>query len=458
MESETQVHGIPLSESRKKRHLKRALIISGMVIGALAVGGYYWTGHAKEIKYTTVRVKRGDINSAVQATGTINPLTTVPVGSFVSGTVLYIFADFNTRVNEGQVLAQLDPAIYQAQVMTARGNLANAQANVKTLEATVEVDQAAVAKAEADLSYAKANGQRIEDLFHAGVVSTDQNDLTQSTLGQKEADVHAAYAVVDQARAQLQQARAQLQAMAGTMQQAETSLSYTTILSPIGGTVVARNITVGQSVAASLQAPNVFTIAQDLKRMQVYAKTDESDTGSIRVGTDVTFQVDAFPGELFHGRVSAVRLNAYSVQNVVTYDTIINFDNPEEKLLPGETAYVTIPTGHAVNTTRIPNSALSYTPDLSRQQLQSIYAQHQISREAAEAHLGGWQVVWKIGADNSPFPVAVRVGITDYSNTQLLEGDTKEGDQLITAQQGGATHTTQSAPGLTPQQQPRGPR
>jgi len=458
MESEAQVHGKLTAEFSKKRHLKRALLIGAVVIGALAAGGYYWTGHAKEIKYTTVHVKRGDINSAVQATGTINPLTTVPVGSFVSGTVLYIFADFNSRVSEGQVLAQLDPAIYQAQVMTARGNLANAQANVKTLEATIEVDQAAVAKAEADLVYAKASGRRTEDLFHAGVVSTDQNDLTQSTLGQKVADVRAAHAAVDQARAQLQQAKAQLQAMTGTMQQAETNLSYTTILSPIGGTVVARNITVGQSVAASLQAPNVFTIAQDLKRMQVYAKTDESDTGSIRVGTEVTFQVDAFPGELFLGRVSAVRLNAYSVQNVVTYDTIINFDNPEEKLLPGETAYVTIPTGHAVNALRIPNSALSYTPDLSRQQLQSIYAQHHISREAAETHLGGWQVVWKIAADKSPLPIAVRVGFTDYTNTLLIEGDVKEGDDLITAQQGGGARTTQSAPGLTPQQAPRGPR
>ncbi len=447
-----------MPELDKKHHLKRFLVIGTLVIAALAAGGYYWTSHAKEVRYSTVRVKRGDINSAVQATGTINPLTTVPVGSFVSGTVLYIFADFNSRVSEGQVLAQLDPAIYEAQVITARGNLANAQANVKTLEATIEVDQAAVAKAEADLAYAKANGRRIADLFRAGVVSTDQNDLTQSTLGQKEAEVRATYAAVDQARAQLQQAKAQLQAMTGTLRQAETNLSYTTILSPIGGTVVARNITVGQSVAASLQAPNVFTIAQDLKRMQVYAKTDESDTGSIRVGTEVTFQVDAFPGELFHGRVSAVRLNAYSVQNVVTYDTIINFDNPEEKLLPGETAYVTIPTGHAVSAIRIPNSALSYTPDFPRQQLQSIYAQRQISREAAETHLGGWQVVWMIAADNTPVPVAVRVGFTDYTNTLLIEGDVKEGDELITAQQGGGARTTQSAPGLTPQQPPRGPR
>ena len=174
--------------------------------------------------------------------------------------------------------------------------------------------------------------------------------------------MRAAQAQVNQARAQLQQAEAQVEATRGSLQQAETNLRYTTILSPTDGIVVARNITVGQSVAASLQAPNVFTIAQDLKRMQVYAKTDESDTGFIRAGAEATFQVDALPNEKFHGRVSAVRLNAYTVQNVVTYDTIIDFENPEEKLMPGETAYVSIPTGHAEDALQIPNAAMTVQP------------------------------------------------------------------------------------------------
>jgi HlyD family secretion protein len=447
-----------MTEPQPRKHHTRFFVGGIVVLLILAAGGFYWTGHAKQTQYTTIRIRRGDINAAVQATGTINPLTTVPVGSFVSGTVKYIFADFNTRVQQGQVLAQLDSAIYEAQVTTARGNLANAQAYVKTLEATVDVDTAALAKAQADLAYAKANGRRTKDLFDQGVVSVDENELIQSTLGQKQADVQAAEAVIEQARAQLQQAKAQLQATTGTLRQAETNLAYTTIVSPLGGTVVARNITVGQSVAASLQAPNVFTIAQDLKRMQVYAKTDESDTGSIHIGTEVTFQVDAFPTELFRGRISAVRLNAYSVQNVVTYDTIIDFDNPDEKLLPGETAYVTIPTGHAASAIRIPNSALSYTPDLPRVQLQALYKQYQVSREASETHLGGWQLVWKLGPDKTPFPVPVRVGITDYSNTQLLEGAVQEGDEFITAQQGGKASATQSVPGLAQPQQPRSSR
>jgi HlyD family secretion protein len=227
--------------------------------------------------------------------------------------------------------------------------------------------------------------------------------------------------------------------MEGALRQAETNLKYTTIVSPIDGTVVARSIDVGQSVAASLQAPNVFTIAQDLKRMQVYAKTDESDTGSIQVGTVVSFQVDAFPTEQFHGRVSAVRLNAYSVQNVVTYDTIIDFENPDEKLRPGETAYVTIPTGNATSVALIPNTSLTFTPDLPRAQLQALYKQYNISREASTTHLGGWQVVWKLDPHKKPLPIAVQCGITDFNNTQLLKGDLHEGDVLITGQQGGAT-------------------
>jgi HlyD family secretion protein len=222
--------------------------------------------------------------------------------------------------------------------------------------------------------------------------------------------------------------------MEGALKAAETNLKYTTILAPIDGTVVARNIDVGQSVAATLQAPNVFTVAQDLTRMQVYAATDESDTGNIRVGAPVTFAVDAFPNELFHGRVSAIRLNPTTIQNVVTYNTVIDFSNPDEKLLPGETAYVTIPTGHVSDAILIPNPALTFKPNIPRPQLQELYRQHNISREASTTHLGGWQVVWKLGPNKELTPIAVQCGITDYNNTQLVQGDIHEGDVLVIAQ------------------------
>jgi HlyD family secretion protein len=392
----------------------------------------------------------------VQATGTINALTPVRVGCWISGTVQYIFADFNTLVHAGQVLAQLDPAFYEAAYVTAKGNLDNArgneknvEANIHSVEATIAVNQANVAKLQADVNYVRANGQRVHQLTAAGIDTKDQSDLADSTLAQAEASVVAAQAQVNQSKAQLEQIKAQLtqahaqvEAAQGSLDQAITNLNYSTIVSPIDGTVIVRNITVGQSVAASLTAPNVFTIAQDLKRMQLYAATDESDTGSIHVGADVTFQVDAFPTEQFHGRVSTVRLNATTVQNVVTYATIIDFDNPDEKLLPGETAYITIPTGQADNVIEIPNAALSFVPDMPFTDLRKLYTDNKIPRQAYTSHIGGAQVVWTLTADGQLKPVAIKVGITDYVNTQLVDGPLKEGDQLITFQEGGAKAAT----------------
>jgi HlyD family secretion protein len=416
------------------RH-KKTYIIAAAVLVVLIAGWAYSKSRANDPKFTLAKATRGNITATVQATGTINALTTVPVGSYVSGTVQYIFADYNTRVHNGQVLAQLDPAIYEAQVTQARGNLENAEANLVTLAANVQVDDAALAKVVANVKYQQATAKRSQDLFTEGIVSADSNDLTQSTLGQAQADVQAAKATLDQAKAQLAQARTQVTAMRGALDAAETSLKYTTIVSPIDGTVVARNVDVGQSVAATLQAPQVFTVAQDLTRMQVYAAVDESDTGNIKVGAPATFQVDAFPTDLFRGRVSAVRLNPTTVQNVVTYNTVIDFSNPDEKLLPGETAYVTIPTGHAQSALLIPNPALSFKPNMPPKELQNLYKQYNISREASTSHLGGWQVVWKLGPNKNLIPIQIQAGITDYNNTQLLQGDVNEGDSLVIAEQ-----------------------
>jgi len=431
---------------------RQKIWIGGALCLLVIVGGwYYWKGRTPAVKYVTATVRRGNLTASVQATGTLNALTTIPVGSYVSGTVQYIFADFNTRVHAGQVLAQLDPAIYEAQVVQARGNLDNAQANLVTLAANVQVDAANVVKSQANSSYEQATAKRSQDLFQSGVVSADSNDLIQSTLSQSQADVQAQQAGLDQGKAQLAQAKSQVTAMQGALRAAETNLKYTTILSPIDGTVVARNIDVGQSVAATLQAPNVFTVAQDLTRMQVYAAVDESDTGNIHIGAQATFQVDAFPGDLFRGRVGNVRLNPTTVQNVVTYNCVIDVSNPDEKLLPGETAYITIPTGQAQNAILVPNAALTYKPE-PRTALQELYRQYNISREASTTHLGGWQVVWKLGPDAEPIPVAIQTGITDYANTQVLQGTLNESDVLILSQQGGAAGGGRggAAGGLTP--------
>lgn len=428
---------------------KRLVTLSAIGLAVLVTVGMMMRSRSGDTKYLTATVKRGDITAVVQATGTINPLTTVPVGSYVSGTVQYVFADFNSRVHADQVLAQLDPAIYQAQVIQAHGNLANAEANLRNLEASiaamqavVETNEANIARLKAAAVYARANAQRVANLTKAGVLSQDQNDMTRSNQDQADAQVRAAEAQLNQSRAQLEQTKAQVQQARavvetnkGALDQAETNLRYTTILSPIDGTIVARNVTVGQSVAAALQAPVVFSIAQDLTRMQVYAATDESDTGNIRIGAEATFQVDAFPTEVFQGQVSAIRLNATMVQNVVTYNTIVDFENPDEKLLPGETAYVTIPTGHAPDVVSVPNAAMRFAPDMPRKDLQDLYTRYQIRPEATASHLGGWQVVWKLGPDTKLMPVAVRVGITDYTFTELKEGPLNVGDVLITGEE-----------------------
>jgi HlyD family secretion protein len=408
------------------------LLAAAAAVVVLAAAGLVFRNGSGKPKYLTMPVKRGPLTATVEATGTINPLTTVPVGSSVSGTVKYIFADFNSRVRAGQVLAQIDPQIFEAQVVTARGNLKNLEAALQVGGAAIQVSEANVAKLQADLGYARSSARRIADLNAQGLVPQDQRDLSQSSLAQSEAAVRAAQAQVVQARAQLEQTRAQVEALKGGLEEAETNLRFTTILSPTEGIVVARNITVGQSVAASLQAPNVFTIAQDLKRMQVYAKTDESDTGFIRVGAEASFQVDALPGEVFHGRVSAVRLNAYAVQNVVTYDTIIDFENPEEKLMPGETAYVSIPTGHSDDALKIPNAAMTIVPPFPPADVEKLYRERHIPPAAYTSHAGGQQVIWRLEAGDRVEPVAVKVGISDYASSQVLEGNLKEGDTLIT--------------------------
>jgi HlyD family secretion protein len=437
-----------VSEERERSRLKLGLV-AGIALLAVGLASAWTLRRAPDApKFQAAPVDRGEITSVVQATGTINPLTTVPVGSYVSGTVKFIFADFNSRVHAGQVLAQLDPEVYEAQVAQARGNVDNAIANERNLEAALVVQEAAIKTNEANLErskaaaeYARSTAARFLELTKRALVSKDQAEQLQSGMDQADAQVRAAEAQLNQSRAQLAQSRAQLEQAGaqvktnqGALNLAETNLRYCTIVSPIDGTVVARNVTVGQSVAASLQAPIVFNIAQDLTRMQLYASTDESDTGNIKIGTEATFQVDAFPSETFRGLVSAIRLNATTIQNVVTYNTVISIENPEGKLLPGETAYATIPTGHVADTVRIPNSALRFTPPFPPRQVQQLYAQHGIPASAATSHAGGRHVVWKVEAEQIR-PIAVQVGITDYTYTQLLSGDLKPGDLLAAGEQ-----------------------
>jgi HlyD family secretion protein len=261
---------------------------------------------------------------------------------------------------------------------------------------------------------------------------------------------------VNGAIANVTQAEAQVTQKAAAVTVAQTNLNYTVIRSPIDGTVVARNVDVGQTVAASLQAPTIFTIAQDLKKMWVYAKTDESDVGNIKVGKPVTFKVDAFPKDTFHGVVGQVRMNATMVQSVVTYDTIIEFANPDLKLFPGMTAYVTIPVATAQNVVKVPNTALRYKPPMPAEQIIATYKQYgieggerkvadgagvvaaapapSVTPAPARAPKADTAVVWKIRPDNSLEPVKVSIGITDHAYTEVaavLKGELKPGDDVV---------------------------
>jgi HlyD family secretion protein len=439
--------------------LKRHWLIVILAVAVVAVlAAFRFKGNDKP-QYFTAKVDRGDIRDVVEATGTINAVTTVQVGSQVSGTISALHADFNSRVKKGQVIAQIDPRLFEGTLLQAKADFANAQANLAASKANLE-------KAKATATQTKADYDRTLGLFKEGVMSQQQLDLAKANADSAEAAVSAAQAQVTQAAAQVQQKQAAVTV-------AQTNLNYTTIHAPIDGTVIARSVDVGQTVAASLQAPTLFTIAQDLTKMQVYAKTDESDVGMIKPEQTITFKVDAYPKDVFTGRVSQVRMNATTVQNVVTYDTIIDFDNPQMKLFPGMTAYISIPVASANDVLRVPNGALRYKPDLPAAEVRALYEKYGLGgggdrasgqgqapgtggggggrqfRARGQGEQGGGSgdanqtrsprvdmaVVWKVHPDKSIEPVRVRIGITDHTVTevaQVLKGQLKEGDDVVT--------------------------
>src|ERR1700736_3497234 len=417
-----------------------------ILVGVVVVAGVFVAlslNRSSQAQHFTAKVERGAIKDVVEATGTINSVITVQVGSQVSGSIAKLNADFNSRVHKGDVVALIDPALFKGALLQATADLKNAQANLVAARANLE-------RAKATLVQTKADYDRAVGLTKDGVMSKQQLDLAKSNYDAANASGDAAAANITQAEAQISQKEAAVSV-------AQTNLDYTVIRSPIDGTVVARNVDVGQTVAASLQAPTIFTIAQDLTKMWVYAKTDESDVGNIKVGKPVRFKVDAFPKDTFRGVVSQVRMNATMVQSVVTYDTIIEFANPDLKLFPGMTAYVTIPVDTVQNVVKVPNTALRYKPPLAPEQIIAIYKQYGIeaggrnaadaagaATEGAAAPLGpavppkapksDSAVVWKLHPDNSLEPVKVSIGITDHAYTEVravLKGDLKSGDEVV---------------------------
>jgi HlyD family secretion protein len=350
--------------------------------------------------YQIAVVTRGPITQAVTATGTLNPVVNVQVGSQVSGNIAKLFADFNSQVKADQVVAQIDPALFQATVTQAEGDLANAQAA---------------------LELAKVNATRTKELFARKTSS--QADL-------------------DQAMANLHQAEANVKIKQGALDKAKADLEHCTITSPIDGVVISRNVDVGQTVAASLQAPVIFQIANDLTKMQIDANVAEADVGVLEVGQDVDFTVDAFPTRIFHGKVVQVRNAPITVQNVVTYDTVIGVSNPDLKLKPGMTANVSIVVAHKDNVLQIKNAALRYRPaEAASGQMSGprVGSDGSKTRVLGSVQRGGGRergtserTIYLLSG-SQPQPVQIKTGISDGVMTEVIEG-LQEGDRVITAE------------------------
>jgi len=390
----------------------------GLVLAALGVFGYLvlgWTRRsAGDPEYVTAPADRGPITPSVAATGTVNPVTTVQVGTYVSGPIQAIYADFNTPVRRGQLLARIDPRPFQVKVDDATAALANARAQLD--------------KDRADAALRAVTLERTRSLRGGGIVSASDLDLAVS--------------LDRQARAQVALDEAQIQSAEAKLREAQVNLDYTEITSPVDGVVVARNVAVGQTVAATFQTPTLFLVAGDLAKMAVDASVSESDIGGIAPGQEVSFTVDAYPADTFRGRVAQVRNAPVTVQNVVTYDVVVGVENEDLRLKPGMTANVTITTASRPDALRVPTGALRFRPPAA--------AGDSGSAAAADAPGERGPRVWVIGADDHPRAVGVTTGIADDRFTEVT-GGLREGDRVITALHRSAPPApTGSAPSFAP--------
>jgi HlyD family secretion protein len=396
--------------------MKRFLPIAVLIVALLAILFVVRKcASSASASYQTATVTRGPITQLVTATGTLNPVTNVQVGSQVSGNIQKLFADFNSEVKAGQTVAQIDPMLFQAAVTQAEGDLASSQAA---------------------LELARVNAARTQRLF------AEKNSSQQD---------------VDQANATLHQAEANVKIKQGALDKAKADLDHCTITSPIDGVVISRNVDVGQTVAASLQAPVIFQIANDLTKMQIDSNVAEADVGAVEVGQDVDFTVDAFPTRTFHGKVVQVRNAPITVQNVVTYDTVIGVDNKDLKLKPGMTANVSIVIAHKDNVLQLKNAALRYRPPDAATETRTASTR---SGGGPRSTSGGGQrptggarerkperTVYELSFGR-PKAVQIKTGISDGIVTEVSEG-LKEGDKVVTAEL-----TSGAAPSSSPPTNP----
>ena len=388
--------------------LKPVGLCAGLI---LVIGGaiaWHVAHRAPAVSYETTPVTRGDVVTTITASGSVNPMVTVQVGAYVSGTIIALPCDFNTLVHKGQLCAKIDPAPYQIIVDEDQATLATATAQL--------------AKDRANAIYTRISNQRATLLWRQDSTSHDAAD--------------AALNADRQAQALVRLDAAQVSQKAATLKAAQINLNYTNIISPVDGTVVARNVTAGQTVAASLQTPTLFLIATDLTKMEVDANVSESDIAGAAVGASATFTVDAYPGRIFRGQVTQVRQAPVSVQNVITYDVVITVANPALLLKPGMTATARIATAQAMGVLRVPSAALRFTPTSAK-------------KTSAKGGRAGQQEVWVL-RDNKPVAVLVTIGLNDDSFAAVRWGDLKLGDPVVVAQTAGDAATASGARTVKP--------
>ncbi len=363
--------------------MKNKYLIITLIIILICILFFFLNKKVKRVKYETMPVKRCTITQVVEASGTINPVNLVSVGSTVSGLIKEIYVDFNSEVKKGQILAQIDPANFQASVDQATAQINNAEANLAKLNAVTEMS--------------RKTYTRYKNLYA-------KNFIAKSELDQAESDYLSNLAQIASAKAQISQARA-------TLNTAMTNLGYTKIVAPVDGTVISREINLGQPVAASFQAPELFTIAQDLTKMQIEVNVSEADIGKVKEGQNVTYTLDGYPDSNFKGKVTQVRISPTTVSNVVTYVVIVDVNNEDLKLVPGMTANVSIITEKSENVLCAPNIALKFTPEVDGQKYKE-------------------QGIWKL-YKNKPMRVNITQGASDDSKFEILSQDVKEGDLVI---------------------------
>jgi len=508
---------------------KIILFCIGLVLIAGGAYYYFFIRASGATEYVTAKVTKGDIVNKVSATGTLQAVTTVQVGSQASGTISAIYADFNSEVHKGQVIAELDPASLQAQVQqaeanldqmnanlhVAQANLNNAQAQLVAAKSNVLNQQAGVSSAQGNLNALKAEADDAQSLlnkqktlYSEGIIAERDLEVAQTAYKSAQAKYQQALAQVNQAQvteqsardagiaqaqasikqmqSQIQLTKAQIKQSEAALQLAKVNLSHTTITSPINGVVVSRQVDVGQTVAASLSAPTLFTIANDLTQMQALANVDEADIGAVNQANKVSFTVDAFPGQTFEGKINQIRLNSTTVQNVVTYTVVIDVSNPDQKLKPGMTTNLNFEIARRDNVIRIPNAALRFAPQEGRRggggrggrgnansnagseintnnppanSSEDYEGPNGIAPPTSPVLPGQTRIVWTVDANKNLQRHRIKIGISDGTTTEVVDGDLKEDDTVVTGETtSGAPRTggsAQSPPGFGGP--PRGP-